>query len=163
MKYTITPMASADRDAVMDIYNHYIEHSFAAYRQNPLPRQAFDLILESSRGYPSGILRNEAGIILGFGLLRAHKAIPEFAHTAEIMYFLHPDYLRLGLGRALLNKLEEEGREQGITTILAHISSKNPSSIAFHAQNGFLQCGCFKGIGKKNGQDFDVIWMQKVL
>jgi phosphinothricin acetyltransferase len=128
-----------------------------------LPGEAFELFLESSRGYPTGVLRDETGTVLGFGMLRAHKAIPEFAHTAEILYFLHQDYLRIGLGRALLDKLEKEGSEQGITTILAHISSKNQASIAFHTRNGFRQCGCFQGVGKKHGQVFDVIWMQKIL
>lgn len=163
MKYTITPMTSTDGDAVMDIFNHYIEHSFAAYRQSRLPVQAFDLFLQSSQGYPSGVIRDETGMILGFGMLRAHKDIPEFSHTAEITYFLHPEYRGRGLGKELLKKLEKEGSEQGITTILAHISSKNPRSIAFHRQNGFRQCGCFQGVGKKYGQDFDVIWMQKIL
>lgn len=163
MEYTITPMTVEDREPVMDIFNYYIEHSFAAYRESRLPIEAFDMFLEASRGYPTGIIRDDASRVLGFGLLRAHKAIPEFSHTAEVAYFLHPDYRGVGLGRALLMQLEREGREQGITIFLASISSRNPQSLEFHKRNGFRQCGCFRDVGRKNDQTVDIIWMQKML
>ncbi|MBN2321733.1 MAG: hypothetical protein JXR49_21820 [Acidobacteria bacterium] len=28
-------------------------------------------------------------------------------------------------------------------------------------KNGFTECGCFKGIGKKNGRVFDEIWIER--
>lgn len=36
-------------------------------------------------------------------------------------------------------------------------------SINFHKKNGFIECGRFQRIGRKHGQTFDVIWMQKML
>ncbi len=163
MKYSISPMGVEERVSVMDIFNHYVENSFAAYRQDRLPNEAFDDILASAKSFPTGIIRNETGKVLGFGLLRAHKDNPGFAHTGEAMYFLHPDYCGAGLGKLLLNYLEEEGKKRAITTLLVNISSKNKQSLQFHSRNGFKQCGCFEGIGKKNGETFDVIWMQKML
>lgn len=161
--HRITPMTAADREPVMDVFNYYIEHTFAAFREDRLPPEAFDVLLAAAGGYPSGIIRDDDDRMLGFGALRGHKPIPEFAHTAEVLYFLHPDWLGVGLGKTLLNHLETEARRQGITTILAQISSLNPLSLAFHARNGFQQCGCFKNVGKKHGKCFDTIWMQKTL
>jgi phosphinothricin acetyltransferase len=152
-----------DRRPVMDIFNHYIEHSFAAYREERLSDNGFDIFLEAARGYPSGIVRDEEGQVLGFALLHAHKSIAEFFHTAEITAFLHQDFRGMGLGTALLQNLEKQGREMGITTVLAHISSRNPQSLKFHSKNGFTECGRFLQIGRKNGQTFDVVWMQKML
>ena len=37
----------------------------------------------------------------------------------------------------MLARLEDEGKQQGITTILASISSLNEESIRFHANHGF--------------------------
>lgn len=152
-----------DREQVMAIFNHYIEHSFAAYLENPLPLEAFDRMLSEASGYPTAVLRDGEGKIWGFGMLRPHKAIPEFRHTAEVMYFMHPDYRNRGLGKTVLRFLESEGRKHGIKNLLAHISSRNPQSLEFHARNGFSQCGRFEAVGKKHGELFDTIWMQKTL
>ncbi|WP_136805605.1 GNAT family N-acetyltransferase [Desulfosediminicola flagellatus] len=163
MSYSIYRMGVEDGDAVMNIFNHYIEHTFAAYREEKLPASAFSLFLDAARGYPALVIKDESGKLLGFGMLRAHKAIQEFAHTAEFVCFLHPDHLRAGLGKQLLDRLVNEGKEIGFSSILSNISSRNPGSIRFHEKNGFVECGRFVNIGKKHGKYFDTVWMQKRL
>jgi len=147
----------------MDIFNHYVENSFAAYPENKLPYEAFDMFMQMSKGYPTGSIKDEKGNIVGFGMLRTHHPMATFLHTAELTYFIHPEHTGKGLWTRLLDFLEKGGRKRGIKTILANISSLNPGSIAFHQKNGFKACGRFKNIGKKNGHVFDTLWMQKML
>ena len=147
----------------MDIFNHYVENSFAAYPETRLPYEAFDMFMQMSKGYPTGSIKDEKGNIVGFGMLRTHNPMPTFLQTAQVTYFIHPDHTGKGLGTRLLAFLEKGGRERGIRTILANISSLNPRSIAFHQKNGFKECGRFKKVGKKNGREFDTVWMQKML
>ena len=96
-------------------------------------------------------------------MLRTFHPMPAFSHTAEITCFLDKDHTAQGLGERVLNFLEREGRQQGITTILANISSLNTGSIHFYRKNGFKECGRFEKVGQKNGQFFDTVWMQKML
>lgn len=63
----------------------------------------------------------------------------------------------------LLSSLEKGAAEKGITNILAGISSLKTDSINFHQKNGFIACGRFKKVGKKNNQEVDTIWMKKML
>jgi len=147
----------------MDIFNHYVENSFAAYPENKLPYQAFDMFLQMYSGFPTGSIRDQNGKIVGFGMLRTHNPMPTFSQTAEVTYFIHPDHTGVGLGKMLLSFLEKGAVEKGITNILANISSLNPRSIEFHQKNGFIECGRFRKVGKKNGQEFDTVWMQKML
>ncbi len=63
----------------------------------------------------------------------------------------------------LLSVLEKGAAEKGITNILDSISSLNSGSIGLHQKNGFKQCGRFGQVGKKSGQEFDTVWMQKKL
>ena len=163
MGYTINPLTIEDCKPVMDIFNYYVENSFAAYPESKLPYQAFDMLLQTSKGYPTRTIKDQNGVIAGFGMLRAYNPMSTFEHTVEVTYFIHPDHTGKGLGKKLLASLEKEGREQGVTNILANISSRNPQSIHFHKKNGFVQCGSFKNVGKKNCQFFDVVWMQKTL
>lgn len=161
METIIEPISSGDREAIIDIFNYYIENSFAAYPENTLPYEAFDTFLQFSEGLPTGAIKDRDGKVIGFGMLRYHNKWPVFSHTVEAAYFLHPDFTGKGLGDKILEFLEMRAVEQGITNILAHISSLNPRSIRFHQKNGFVECGRFIQVGRKNGQEFDTVWMQK--
>lgn len=60
-------------------------------------------------------------------------------------------------------RLVEQAAPLGIDSLVVSISSKNFESIAFHQKNGFRECGRFRQAGRKNGEDFDIVWMQKQL
>jgi phosphinothricin acetyltransferase len=163
MKYSISPISIQDRESIIDIFNYYVENSFAAYPEKKFPYQAFDMFLQMSNGFPTGSIKDRNGRIVGFGMLRAYNPIPTFSRTAEVTYFMHPDHTGKGLGKMLLDSLEKGAVKKGITSILANISSLNPRSIEFHQKNGFMECGRFKKVGNKNGREFDTVWMQKML
>jgi phosphinothricin acetyltransferase len=76
---------------------------------------------------------------------------------------MHPEHIGRGLGKMLLGSLEEGAAEKGMKNILANISSLNPNSIEVHQKNGFTECGRFRKVGNKKGQEFDTVWMQKML
>jgi len=158
---TIAPVAESDREGIIDIFNYYIGHGFAAFPEQAVPYGFFGFFLEACKDYPSVVLRDPAGRVLGFGLLHAHNPMPVFRHTAEVSYFIRPELTGKGLGSRILAQLEREGNRQGITTILASISSLNDGSIRFHEQHGFIERGRFIGVGVKNGISFDTVWMQK--
>jgi L-amino acid N-acyltransferase YncA len=161
MDFSLEPVSTEDGKAIIDIINHYVENSFAAYPEDKVPYEFFQFFLNMAQGYPFLVTKNDRGEVLGFGLLRPHNPMPVFSKTAEITYFLAPEYTGQGIGKAMLDLLLAEGKERGITSILASISSLNPGSLAFHRKNGFVECGRFIGIGRKREQDFDVVWMQR--
>jgi phosphinothricin acetyltransferase len=158
---TLSPITGNEREAIIDLFNYYSEHSFAAYPEQKVPYEFFAHFLETCRDYPSVVARLPDGTVAGFGLLRAHNPMPAFLRTAEITYFIQPDLTGKGLGSKILARLEEEGKKRGITSILASISSLNEGSIRFHAHHGFAECGRFARIGIKKGTVFDTVWMQK--
>lgn len=161
MNYFINPLKSEDGKRVIDILNYYVENSFAAFPEITLPPQAFEMLMQMSNGLPSCSISDANGYIIGFGLLRHHNNLPVFLKTAEITYFLDPNCTGKGLGKMMLEWLEDKGKNMKIENILAPISSLNPGSINFHKKNGFLECGRFSEIGFKKGKAFDVVWMQK--
>ncbi|MHB9068679.1 MAG: GNAT family N-acetyltransferase, partial [Pirellulaceae bacterium] len=85
------------------------------------------------------------------------------SRTAEVTYFISPEFTKRGIGTALLKRLSDEAILRGIDLLVASISSKNEESIAFHRKNGFRECGRFERAGRKNEQDFDIVWMQRRL
>jgi phosphinothricin acetyltransferase len=149
---------------VIDIFNYYIENSYAAYPENKMSYKFFNKFIEMTKNYPSFILlRKDDKKVLGFCFLQPYNAFPVFNTTAKITYFLEKKETGKGFGKIILEKLEKEAKDIGIINLLADISSKNFISIKFHLKNGFKECGRFHNIGIKKGKKFDVIWMEKTL
>lgn len=155
----IREMTTEDRIPVIDIFNHYVEHSFAAYPEGKIPYEWFGEVFLKPPGYPRLVTEEEGGVA-GFGMLRPHSPIPTFRATAEISCFISPSLTGRGLGSLVVQRLLEEAAARDLTNILASISSLNEGSIRFHQKHGFVECGRFKSIGLKKGQPFDVVWMQ---
>ncbi|MGE5295918.1 MAG: N-acetyltransferase family protein [Solirubrobacterales bacterium] len=163
MDIRLSPLTSADGRDVVDLFNHYVANSFAAFPEEPVPYPFFDRLMEAARGWPTLAARSPDGRFLGFALLRRHNPWPTSAHVAEITYFLSPDATGQGIGSKMLAELETRAKDHGIRTILASIASLNEGSLAFHRKHGFVEVGCFRNICIKRGTFFDVVWMQKTL
>ena len=154
-------LGEAHRVPVTDIFNHYIENSYAAYLEEKVSYDFFSMILGITRGYPAVAVRDTGGVIIGYGFLRAYNPMPVFRHTAEITCFLHPDFTGKGVGGETHRHLEKEAAGMDISVIMASISSLNDGSVKFHEKRGFTECGRFLNVGRKLNTDFDVIRMQK--
>lgn len=163
MKYDMVPISPEDRESVIDIFNHYIENSFAAYPERKVPYEFFDFFLRNTAGYPTVAAKDENKNLLGFGILHPHSPMPTLAETAEITYFIRPEFTGKGIGASMLGYILAGAREKGLHCILANISSLNGGSIRFHLNHGFEECGRFREVGKKKGKFFDTVWMQKLL
>ncbi len=163
MNYIIEPMNESHRQGVMAVYNYYIQNSWAAFPEHPMPTQFFDRLLDTARGYPSAVVKDESGKVVGFSFLHAYHFASTMHRTGDIAYFLLPEAMRKGLGSKILNSFIEQARDMGMDNILACISSRNEESLNFHIKNGFVECGRFSKVGRKFGQDFDVVWMQRRL
>ena len=160
MNLLLGPVSMADRKEIVDIFNHYIETSFAAFPDHPLPYDAFEAILNKCKGYPTVTVKEESGAVVGFGLLHAYNPFPVFSGTAELTYFIKPEWTGRGIGTMMLDHLCQKARDRGLTTLLASISSLNDQSLQFHRCRGFSQCGCLRNVGQKRNQTFDIIYMQ---
>lgn len=163
MDFTFERMAEGHRQAVIDIFNHFIRHSFAAYPEEPVDYPFFDNFLAISRGYPALVIKTGEQKVVGFGFMRPHHLADSLKRAAEVTYFILPENTRKGLGTAMLDLFVGEAEQRGIDSLLASISSRNEESIRFHLKNGFQECGRFIKVGRKFGEDFDVVWMQRHL
>ena len=53
MTYRLAALAEADRASVAATFNHFVQHSFAAYPEEPVGDEFLDRILALSKGYPA--------------------------------------------------------------------------------------------------------------
>jgi phosphinothricin acetyltransferase len=160
MSYSFEEMAEEHRAGVIDVFNWYIINSFAAYPADPVDYDFYDRFLDVARGYPAVVIKDKSGAIVGFAFLHPYKGGRTFRRTAEITYFILPEHTGKGLGTRVLERFKPAAKAQEINTLLANISSRNEGSLRFHRKCGFEECGRFRRVGNKFGEDFDVVWMQ---
>lgn len=161
--YAFTEMHASHAEEVMAIFNYYIENGFAAYYEQPFPADFFGKLREMIGRYPAAVATSDGNMVVGFAFLRPYHHAPAFKRTAEITYFVHHRHTGRGLGHILLDVMIMGAKSVGVDNLLASISSLNPQSIAFHAKNDFKICGRLPAAGKKRGQDFDVVYMNRIL
>ena len=159
MRVDIRPIAPDDWPAVTAIFNHYVKTSPAAYPDQEVDDSFFRDRHQATAGYPFLVAVDGARIV-GFGGLTPIHPAATLRRAAQLAYFLAPDCTGQRIGSRLLGALIEAGRRKGVDTFLAHVSSLNDGSIRFHLRHGFTECGRFRRVGTKHGQDFDMIWFQ---
>ena len=163
MAFQIRHVTDSDRNAVMDIFNYYIENSFAAFFEKKLGYDSFEPMKQLAYGDAFYVIEDNGRQVIGFGLLKRFHPSEVFNHAAELGYFIKPDYTVRGLGTLLLAQLIQDAKKMNIRVLLAGISSLNEKSVEFHKKHGFFECGRFQGIGQKRGEIFDLVWMQNFI
>ncbi len=163
MGYVIRKVSEEDGQDITDIFNYFVENSFAAYPEKRVQDVFFERLKRLAGDFPIYAIVKRGGGLAGFGMLRPYHTMETFKRTAELTYFILPAHMGKGLGTKLLNILIEEAQKKSFDTLLASISSLNEISLNFHLKNGFTECGRFKRIGKKFGQNFDEVWMQRFI
>ncbi|MCL1593229.1 MAG: N-acetyltransferase family protein [Actinomycetia bacterium] len=160
MNTLIRPVSEPDWEPIAAIFNYFVTESFAAYPDQPVDAAFFRDRHAAHPMFPFVVAEIE-GEVVGFAYLSSFHPVPTMRQTANLTYFLHPEFTGRGIGAAFLEHLLEAGKTLGITNFMAHISSLNPGSIRFHLAHGFTKCGSFINVGVKNGRSFDMVWLQK--
>lgn len=160
MDITIKKATPEGLPAMLDIFNYYVKNSPASLLEHQMQPESFAHLLDRQETYPV-FVSHEGNQLTGFAMLKPFNPLPTFAHTAEVAYFVHPQYIRRKIGKGLLSKLVKQAKTQGIEQLLACICADNDPSIHFHAKQGFVRCGEFKNVLKKHIRLHHIVWMQK--
>src|SRR5688572_27976773 len=104
--------------------------------------------------------------VVGFSTydhFRGEGKWPGYRSTAELSIHVRQDQWRLGIGRALIERLIERATTAGIHVLVAAIDGENVASIGFHARIGFVEVGRMPHTGQKFGRWLNLVLMQRIL
>jgi ribosomal protein S18 acetylase RimI-like enzyme len=86
----------------------------------------------------------EAGVIVGHGLLEAYK-LAVTAHVVALTLVVHEGHQGRGVGRSLMNALIEWARASSrVEKIELRVRSSNERALALYRALGFVEEGRFK-------------------
>lgn len=103
------------------------------------------------------------GEVAGYVYASAHHERAAYQWSVNVSVYIHQDYHRRGIGRALYTSLFALLRLQGIYNAYAGITLPNPGSGGLHESMGFELVGVYKHVGYKFGAWHDVGWWSLAL
>lgn len=163
MAITIRVATPPDLPGINAIYNHYVACSTCTYQVEPSTeqerRQWYD-----AHGLQHPITVAEAdGRIVGWGALNPFHARAGYDRTVEDSVYIHHDWHRKGIGRAVLGDLIKRARDLGHHTVIASISADQFASVEMHRVCGFETVAHLTEVGSKFGRLLDLVYMQLML
>lgn len=98
------------------------------------------------------------GRVAGYVYASSHHERAAYQWSANVSVYIHGDYHRRGVGRALYTSLFALLKLQGFYNAYAGITLPNPGSIGIHESMGFQPVGVYRKVGYKFGAWHDVGW-----
>jgi L-amino acid N-acyltransferase YncA len=150
-----------DAAAIAAIYAHHVLHGTASYDVVPPPADYHRAKIErvKAAGWPF-LVAERAGAIAGYAYATQFRDRDAYRFTAEDSIYVHLDWMRQGVGGALLDALIDRSAAFGFRTLIAVIGGAEPASIALHASRSFRDVGRLNAVGWKHERWLDSVYMQ---
>lgn len=135
---------------ILEIFNYNICHSTAIYlyeEQTFEERMAwFDGKVEAGEPILIYEVDGKVGGYATYGKFRPHIA---YQYTIENSVYVHENFQRRGIAKALMLQLIEEAKAGHYKTMIACIDASNDGSKYMHEKLGFTYKGTLENVGYK--------------
>ncbi|MFC4775212.1 GNAT family N-acetyltransferase [Paenibacillus sp. GCM10023252] len=101
--------------------------------------------------------------VCGYIGYRASTPLPSNSHVAELNIGVHSSHHRKGIGRMLIEALEEKLASEGRTKLALRVLATNEQAISFYESCGFAEQGRLVGEFYLDGRYVDDVLMYKWL
>ena len=158
----IRPARPDDAAGILAILNPIIAETTITFSPNRLSESDFqDALSENKNQGAPYLVAEDCGVIAGYAKYGPFRAGEGYARIVEITVHVTPTARGKGLGRRLVDALNDHARAAGIRSLIAGISSENVSAVEFHKKLGFEHVGLVQQAGYKFGRFIDLVLMQK--
>lgn len=134
--FTLRCMSAADLDAVVMLENMIF----------PSPWSRISFAAELEKSYSVTIVAETAGRVVGYGIA---WLIADEIHIANVA--VAPDQRGLGIGRAIVQQLLSDGKDQGGAFLEVRIN--NEPAITLYKKLGFREIGIRKQYYQQENED----------
>ncbi|HEY6064336.1 MAG TPA: GNAT family N-acetyltransferase [Chitinophagaceae bacterium] len=152
-----------DAKGILAIYALYIENtSFTFETETPSVAEFSERIKNYLHNWPWLVCEID-GVIAGYAYATRHRERTAYQWCTESSVYVHDDFQRAGIARALYTALFEILREQGFRNVYAVINLPNDKSVSLHESCGFAYFATYEKVGYKLGKWKNVGWWRLIL
>lgn len=149
-----------DASSILDIYGPYISNTSFTFETEIPSLTEFQKRIEDYLQYWPWLVCEENGKIAGYAYATKYRERKGYQWGAESSIYIHDDYLKRGIGKALYEALLEILKTQGFRNVYAVINLPNERSVKFHEKCGFSFLAMYPNVGYKSGEWKNVGWWQ---
>jgi L-amino acid N-acyltransferase YncA len=164
--FSLRDAAPADIPSITRIYAHHVRFGLASFEDEPPDEAEMERRFDDvrARGLPWLVAADADSLLRGYAYAMPYRLRSAYRFTLEDSIYIAPDWLRRGLGRALLARLLESCAAANFRQMVAVIGdSANAASVGLHDRLGFRRVGLLPAVGFKRGRWIDCVLMQREL
>ena len=170
MKYDIKIRVAMEADAgeLLKIYEPYVRNTAITFEYEvPEVEEFAGRIRKTLRRYPY-LVAVDGKEIVGYAYASPFHERKAYDWAVEVSVYVKREKRRMGIGRILYKKLEQELKKMNIVNVnacIAYPSSEDEyltdDSVRFHESMGYRMVGRFYQCGYKFHRWYDMVWMEK--
>lgn len=146
-----------DIPALLEIYNDEVVNGVATFDLEPKSLEEWTQWFHAHKGSHPLFVWDEDGSIGGYCSLSPYREKEAYYGTVELSLYIHNNYRRRGIGRALMAHIIDYAREHtDLHTIVSVITAGNEASTRLHSALNFTYCGTIRETGRKFGRYLDI-------
>jgi L-amino acid N-acyltransferase YncA len=149
-----------DAAGILGIYAPYIQNtSFTFETEVPSIDEFAERIKSYLINWPWLVCEID-GKVAGYAYATKYRERTAYQWCVESSIYIHDDFQKAGIGKALYTALFDILTQQGFNTVYAVINLPNEKSVAFHERLGFHYFATYEKVGYKLGKWKNVGWWQ---
>ena len=162
MPVTIRPADTADAAAIAAVYNQGIAERTATFETDPRSVADIEVRLRDQLRYPT-LVAEEGGAVVGWAAVSSYRPRACYSGIGEFSIYVERHARGRGIGRQLLEALEDEARGRGYWKLVARIFPFNEASRRLSRACGFREVGVYEKHGRLDGRWTDVIIVERLI
>ncbi|QYZ71124.1 GNAT family N-acetyltransferase [Neotabrizicola shimadae] len=160
----IRPATAADVESVAALWNGLIRDTTVTFtsKEKTLAEVAETIAARQRDGF-TFLVAEHGSKVAGFATYAQFRGGDGYARCMEHSIHLEPLARGQGLGRRLMQAIEDHARARGTHSMIAGVSAENAGGLAFHGALGYRTIATVPESGFKFGRWLDLVLMQKIL
>jgi phosphinothricin acetyltransferase len=154
-----------DLATLTDIYNHYVINTSVTFDLQPFTPEERLLWLDKFQPDSAHqcLVFEVNGQLAGYASSAQLRPKAAYDTSVECSIYLDPVMTGRGYGKPLYNQLLLNLQQHDVHRCYGIITLPNVASARLHEQLGFIEVGRLTEVGRKFGQYWDTLWVQKSL
>jgi L-amino acid N-acyltransferase YncA len=158
----IRAAAPADAQAVADIYNEGIATRLATFETESREASEVEAWLTAGERLPL-LVAEEDDRVLGWARILAYSDRPVYSGVGEVSVYVTATARGRGIGRGLLEALQQRAVELGYWKLLGKLFTANAASAAMVRRCGWREVGMHHRHSRLDGEWRDVLVVERLL
>jgi phosphinothricin acetyltransferase len=166
LNIVIRSSTEEDVPEMLAIYRHHISQGVSenAFADEPMREEDLKARRKNmkKKRLPH-LVADVGGEVAGYAYAVPFRKRPAYLFTLKHSIYIHPGYMRAGIGRLLLPALIEACQKEGYVQLIGYVDAANEGSLKLHEACGFERAGLLKAVAFKYGKWSDMVLVQRAL